>query len=138
MWIDVDEQLLNLSQYCCITKWDGSTKFHITLTRSHTAQQYDELEFEKSEERDRIYEEMKIKFSATLASKWSVNALDFIFTYPVFRNNNFVKKSGIPAPSAARFTRILLEKKLITTIEEASGRRPALYSFEPLLQLVRV
>lgn len=86
----------------------------------------------------RLYEEMKIIFSDALASKWSVNALDFIFTYPVFRSNKFAKKSGIPAPSAARFTRILLEKKLITTIEEASGRRPALYSFEPLLQLVRV
>jgi len=31
-----------------------------------------------------------------------------------------------------------LEKELIRTIEEASGRRPALYAFEPLLKLVRV
>jgi hypothetical protein len=31
-----------------------------------------------------------------------------------------------------------LEKNLILTLEEASGRRPALYSFEPLMELVRV
>ncbi|GKS69958.1 Fic family protein [Nitrosomonas sp. PY1] len=86
----------------------------------------------------KLYEEMKVIFSDALASKWSVSALDFIFTYPVFRNNKFTTKSGIPTPSAARFTRILLEKKLITILEEASGRRPALYSFEPLLQIVRV
>ncbi len=85
-----------------------------------------------------LYEEMKIIFTDVLSSKWSVNALDFVFTNPVFRNNKFTTKSGIPTASAARFTRILLEKDLITMVEEASGRRPALYSFEPLMQLVRV
>ena len=85
-----------------------------------------------------LYEEMKTIFSKILSSKWSVYALDFIFTNPVFRNNKFTSKSGIPTASAARFTRILLEKDLIAMVEEASGRRPALYSFEPLMQLVRV
>lgn len=85
-----------------------------------------------------LYEEMKHVFSEALSSKWSVNALDYIFTNPVFRNNRFTSNSGIPAPTAARFTRILLENNLIQTIEESSGRRPALYSFEPLLELVRV
>ena len=85
-----------------------------------------------------LYEEMKIEFSEVLSSKWSINALDFIFTNPLFRNNKFTASSGIPSASAARFTRILLEKGLLTTLEEASGRRPALYSFEPLMTLVRV
>ncbi|WP_282032171.1 Fic family protein [Winogradskyella eximia] len=85
-----------------------------------------------------LYEEMKHIFSDTLSSKWSVNALDYIFTNPIFRNNKFTSKSGIPGPTAARFTRILLEKDLLRTIEESSGRRPALYAFEPLLKLVRV
>lgn len=85
-----------------------------------------------------LYEEMKHIFSDTLSSKWSVNALDYIFANPIFRNNRFTSKSGIPGPTAARFTRMLLEKELIRTLEEASGRRPALYAFEPLLKLVRV
>ena len=85
-----------------------------------------------------LYEEMKEVFKEALSSKWSVNALDFVFANPVFRNNKFTANSGIPAASAARFTRVLLEKNLITTLEEASGRRPALYSFEPLMRLVRV
>ena len=85
-----------------------------------------------------LYEEMKSVFSDALSSKWSLNALDFVFTNPVFRNNKFTTKSGIPTASAARFTRVLLEKNLILTFEEASGRRPALYSFEPLMKLVRV
>lgn len=85
-----------------------------------------------------LYEEMKIEFSELLASKWSVNALDYVFTNPVFRNNKFTQNSGIPSASAARFTRLLLDKGLITLVQEASGRRPALYRFEPLMQLVRV
>lgn len=85
-----------------------------------------------------LYEEMKTIFSDALSSKWSVNALDFVFTNPVFRNNKFTTHSGIPAASAARFTRVLIEKGLLRTIEESSGRRPALYSFEPLMKLVRV
>jgi len=85
-----------------------------------------------------LYEEMKQKFSDILSSKWSVNALDFVFTNPVFRNNKFTSNSGIPAATAARFTRSLLDENIIYTVEEASGRRPALYSFEPLMNLVRV
>jgi len=86
----------------------------------------------------KLYDEMKTIFSEVLSSKWSVNALDFIFTNPVFRNNKFTLNSGIPTASAARFTRLLLEKNLLITIEDASGRKPALYSFEPLMKLVRV
>jgi len=85
-----------------------------------------------------LYENMKIVFSDALSSKWSVNALDFVFTNPVFRNNKFTTHSGIPTASAARFARVLLEKNIILALEEASGRRPALYSFEPLMKLVRV
>ena len=85
-----------------------------------------------------LYEEMKLVFSDALSSKWNMVALDFVFTNPVFRNNKFTANSGIPSASAARFTRIMLDKQIITTVEEASGRRPALYSFEPLLSLVRV
>lgn len=91
-----------------------------------------------AEEIRTLYEEMKTVFSDTLSSKWSVNALDFVFTNPVFRNNKFTTKSGIPTASAARFARVLLENNLILALEEASGRRPALYSFEPLMKLVRV
>ena len=85
-----------------------------------------------------LYEEMKRTFAEVLSSKWSVNALDFVFTNPVFRNNKFTTHAGIPSASAARFTRIMLDKNIIVTVEEASGRRPAMYSFEPLMNLVRV
>lgn len=85
-----------------------------------------------------LYEEMKVIFSDTLSSKWSLNVLDFVFTNPVFRNNRFTGGSGIPSASAARFAKLLTERGLLVTVEEPSGRRAALYRFEPLLKLVRV
>jgi hypothetical protein len=80
---------------------------------------------------------MKDRFRELLSSQWHTTALDFVFTRPVFRNNVFTGKSGIPGPTAHRFTRLLSENGLIQTIEPAAGRRPALYAFEPLLELVR-
>lgn len=85
-----------------------------------------------------LYEEMKHRFGDILGSRYSVHALDFVFTNPVFRNNKFTNNSGIPKPTAARFARVLLDQGIIETIEEAAGRRPALYAFEPLLKVVRV
>lgn len=32
----------------------------------------------------------------------------------------------------------MIENSILLTLEEAAGRKPALYSFEPLLELVRV
>ena len=73
-----------------------------------------------------------------LASRYSTLALDYMFTNPVFRNSRFTKNAEIPAQTAARFTRVLLENEIITTREEAAGRKSAVYSFEPLLKLVRI
>jgi Fic family protein len=86
----------------------------------------------------KLYEDMKNVFSEVLSSRWTISALDYIFTNPVFRNSKFTSTSGIPAQTASRFTKLLSEKNLLVTIQEASGRRAALYSFEPLMQLVRV
>lgn len=85
-----------------------------------------------------LYEDKKKTFADTLSSKWSVTALDFVFTNPVFRNNKFTSQSGIPSATAARFTSSMLDNNILVTLEEAAGRKPALYSFEPLLKLVRV
>ncbi|WP_421760836.1 Fic family protein [Devosia sp.] len=84
-----------------------------------------------------LYEGMKETFRDLLSSQWSTTALDFLFSRPIFRNNVFTGRSGVPSQTAHRFTRILAEQGLIQTLEPASGRRPALYSFEPLLALVR-
>jgi Fic family protein len=85
-----------------------------------------------------LYERMKTEFREALASKWSLNALDYVFTNPVFRNNRFTRDSGIPLSSAIRITKTLQERGHLRVLEEPSGRRPAMFAFEALLQVVRV
>lgn len=84
-----------------------------------------------------LYEEMKIVFREKLASQWSIVAQDFIFSQPIFRNNRFTQRSGIPKQTAAKFTRMLTDEGLLRELVPSSGRRAALYSFEPLMQIVR-
>jgi len=85
-----------------------------------------------------LYEDMKHKFNSILSSKWGVDALDFMFANPYFRNNRFTGTSGIPPHTAARFTRKLVDEGVLVTLEEASGRKPAMFMFEPLIEIVRV
>lgn len=85
-----------------------------------------------------LYEEMKSRFAASLSSKWAVRALDYIFANPIFRNSSFTKDSGIPAATAARFTRVLQDEGLLHIVRPAAGQRPATYRFEPLMERVRV
>lgn len=85
-----------------------------------------------------LYEEMKTEFSEILSSKHSLAVLDFVFTYPVFRNSTLSKETGISTATANRFTKALQEKGILTLTEEASGRKSARYTFEHLMNLVRV
>lgn len=95
------------------------------------------LNIDKADRIQRLYEEMKGVFRKELSSSYAVVALDFIFANPIFRNSRFTRRSDIPAPTAARFTRILVERGLLTTLEVPSGRRAGMYAFEPLLEIVR-
>ncbi len=85
-----------------------------------------------------LYEQMKVSFSEVLSSKRSIQVLDFVFTNPIFKNKKLAKLPGISSQSAHRFTKTLLDKGIIQVVVESSGRRGATYSFEPLLELVRV
>ena len=49
-----------------------------------------------------LYEEMKIEFANVTLSKWSVQALDFIFSNPIFRSNKFYAGTGIPQPTGIK------------------------------------
>ncbi|PIB26714.1 cell filamentation protein Fic [Amylibacter kogurei] len=84
-----------------------------------------------------LYEEMKDEFREVLASQWATVAQDFIFSQPIFRNNRFTRQSGIPKATAAKFTRSLVDRGLLIEIIPASGRRAAMYAFEPLMEIVR-
>jgi Fic family protein len=114
-------------------KWENWIQFFLIAVEQQAIKN-----LQIAESIQNLYEKMKSIFTEILSSKWSVNALDFIFATPVFRNNKFTSGAGIPAPTAAKFTKKLIDAGYLATKEEASGRKPALYSFEPLMKLVRI
>lgn len=115
---------------------DGDwTEWAVFFLKALNAQALENLE--TAEAIQALYERMREEFREVLKSQWSNHALDFAFANPYFRNNVFTSTSGIPAPTANRFTRSLVDRGLLRTIVPSAGRRPAMYAFEPLLELVR-
>lgn len=84
-----------------------------------------------------LYEEMKLRFREELKSEWAMDALDFMFANPSFKNSKFTSHDPIPPHVAASMTRKLREAGLLSQIVAGSGRRPAIYGFKPLVDLVR-
>lgn len=82
------------------------------------------------------YEAMREQFRDLLRSRWSTDALDYIFANPIFRNNRFKRNSGIPPQTANSFTNKLVEAGLLRVLIPPSGRAPGLYVFPSLLEIV--
>jgi len=86
----------------------------------------------------KLHSGMRERFREVLNSQFHDQALDFVFASPVFRNDRFVERSGIPATTARLLSRRLVDAGLLRTLQPAAGRRAALYAFDPLLDLLRV
>ena len=84
-----------------------------------------------------FYNEMKELFPNLLSSPWAVRALDGMFANPVFTNRSFSRRTGVPPQSAGRFTRTLAEHNVLKIYHQGSGRRPTLFVFQRLLEIVR-
>lgn len=83
------------------------------------------------------FDEMREVFRDTLRSRWSSDALNYIFENPIFRNNRFKRNAGIPGAVANTFTNKLLEAGLLKTLIPPMGRASGLYSFPTLLEIVQ-
>lgn len=113
--------------------WNNWCKFFFTAVKKQAMQN-----LKLAEEISALYESLKQKFADDLASKWSFPILDYLFTYPKFRLPTMYKTVGIPEKSAAKFVKKLVDENLLFLQQEAAGRKPAVYSFEPLMRLVRI
>ncbi len=112
--------------------WTGWCEFFLQAVASQAEQN-----LKTSIAISELYEEMKTVFRQTLNSQWAPVSQDFIFKNPIFRNSRFTGRSGIPRPTAVRLSRALVDAGLLLELEPSSGRRSALFAFEPLIRLVR-
>ena len=81
------------------------------------------------------YNELKENIPQMTRSQYAVKALDWIFGRPVFKNSDFIESSGIPQATARRIIDVLRHKNIVKSVLEASGRRPATYMLNRLLNI---
>ena len=80
-----------------------------------------------------LYERMKTQITTLTRSQHAIHVLDALFDRPVFQSSDFIQRSGIPKQTALPFLRALRESGILSTLREASGRRPAVLAFRDLL-----
>ncbi len=83
-----------------------------------------------------LYTECTGTLAAALNSAMAPATLDFLFTSPVFTISAFIRTAGVNRPLAAQLTDKLLDAGVIEQIHPGRGRRPALYRFPELLDLL--
>lgn len=81
-----------------------------------------------------LYDAMKERVRDITRSQYSAQLVDCLFDRPIFRISD-VERCGIPRPTAYALARQLLEAKIIHTLREGAGRRPAILAFPELLNI---
>lgn len=128
-----DEYIERMRNVSAHGDWSGWCAFFCRAVSEQARQNLD-----IAEKITALYEDMKNRLPDLLASKWTLTALDALFTQPVFKANRFAIGHDIPKPTLQKLLKTLSDNQIIHTIEPAAGSRAALYSFEPLLELVRI
>ncbi|MDH5179827.1 MAG: Fic family protein [Gammaproteobacteria bacterium] len=83
----------------------------------------------------KLYEKMKEQVREATHSQHCAQAVDALFAQPIFRVSDFCERSDIPKPTAHKILATLEEEKVIITLRQSAGRRPARYAFPELLNI---
>ncbi|MCD4824053.1 MAG: Fic family protein [Phycisphaerae bacterium] len=69
-------------------------------------------------------------------SKSVIDAVDFICQWPIFQGSDFVANPKIRKQTARRILNLMKDKGLLVELRPSSGRRPGIYGFRDLLNIV--
>jgi len=83
----------------------------------------------------KLYEDKKNQIVELSHSQYSIHALDFIFSRPIFKSSDFTGINEIPTPTAKRILAILRDNGIFTILRESGGRRAAIYAFSELINI---
>jgi Fic family protein len=82
-----------------------------------------------------LYEYKKNQMVELTHSQYSIHALDFIFSQPIFKSTDFTSVKEIPTSTAKRILTTLRDNGLFTILRESSGRAAAIYAFTELINI---
>ena len=84
-----------------------------------------------------LYDEMKKVIQEISKSRSAIQIQDFLFSKIMFETPDFTASSNLSKPHAARIIKKLLSNNIIKVIPPAQGRRPAIYAFTALMEIVQ-
>ena len=112
--------------------WNGWIQFFLTAIVKQAA-----VNIDKVRGILRLYEDMKTKVVKTTHSQFAIQALDAIFSRPIFQGSDFPAISRIPTRvTAAALIRQLQNAGILKVLQPARGRRSAMLVFPELINLV--
>ncbi len=82
-----------------------------------------------------LYNSKKVEIKELTGSKYSVDVLDFIFSYPFFSTPQFATKTNINPSYTKDLIRKLEAGKLINLLKSGSGKKPNIYIFPDLIKI---
>lgn len=121
------ERLSNISEE---GDWEGWIRYFLTAVETQAT-----VNSGKVSEIADLYESTKDRVVDLVSSRYTIQAIDALFERPIFSSTKFQKLSHIPKQSSYRILRALEEGDVINQVRESSGRKPALYVFETLLDI---
>ena len=83
-----------------------------------------------------LYDELKNTIHQITKTRNSLQIQDFLFAKIMFQTPAFTRASGLSRPHAARVLKHLLQHDIVKIILPAKGRRPAIYGFQKLMEII--
>ena len=111
--------------------WTGWCRFFLEAIRTQA-----EDDLAKAQGILDLYDGMKLRVSDLTRSRYSIQALDWIFERPIFSSSFFVAEAGIPAKTARRVLDALCRGDVLKVIARGRGRRSNILAFSELVNLV--
>jgi len=110
--------------------WDSWILYFLNAVKEQS-----ELNIQKAKSIMTLYEHKKNEIREVTRSQYSLDILDFIFSYPFFSTTQFTQKTGIKQPYSSQVIHKLEEAKIIKLLRKGKGRTPSIYLFPDLLAI---
>lgn len=122
------ERLNAISRY---NDWDNWIEFFLKAIIEQS-----DKNIIKSKEIINLYNNMKENFINITHSEYAINILDNLFKKPIISSTELAKMAKInSAKTYSSIFKKLIDNKLLFVKRESSGRKPAVYSFNELIEI---
>ncbi len=111
--------------------WNNWIKYFLLAVTSQA-----ETNTKRAKQVANLYEELKYTIQQVTKTKASIQIQDFLFSKIMFQTPDFTVASGLSKPHSARVLKNLMKHDIVKIISPAKGRRPAIYGFAGLVEII--